>query len=325
MVNWAHDLLLTLGAWWSGLALLLTGPALPPVLTGYADADWVRLAPETSGRLVELAVRRGERVAAGDLLFRLDQQAEQAARDEAAARLATAQAQLANLQQGKRPEEIAVIAAQLAESEARLVLLQTKLKRRQELVASHATAIEGLDEAVADLGVERARIEGLKAQLAVARLPARADEIAAAQAQVQSAAAALAQAEVAVAKRTVRAPAAAQVNDLLHWPGELVAGGAPVVELLTPDALKVRAYVPEAALGRLRLGDPVRLSCDGCGPAFTGRISFLAREAEYTPPVIYSVASRQKLVFLLEVRPDTAPERLHPGQPVDLVLPEPRP
>ncbi|MBI1207879.1 MAG: HlyD family efflux transporter periplasmic adaptor subunit [Azospirillum sp.] len=315
-----HQILALLSAWVAGLGLFASGTTGALVLNGYADADWVRPAAEVAGQIVELAVMRGERVEPGTVLFRLDDLSERATRAEAAARLAAAEAQLANLKTGKRPAEIDVIRAQVAEAKARLTLMELRLDRRQVLTEKKVMAPEGLDEARADVNIQHAQVAALEAQIAVALLPARADEIAAAEAQVVAAQATLDHAEQALAKRVVRASAAARVDDVLHWPGEQVASGAAVLVLLPDGGNKVRAFVPETRLGEIALGAPVRLDCDGCGDGLPGRISFIADQAEYTPPVIYSVGSREKLVFLIEVRPVRDPQRLHPGQPIDIRL-----
>jgi HlyD family secretion protein len=95
-----------------------------------------------------------------------------------------------------------------------------------------------------------------------------------------------------------------------------------VVSLLPPGNLKVRFYVPETKVATLRIGDPVAVHCDGCGNAMAARLTFIAPQAEYTPPFIYSRENRAKLVFLVEARPqDAAPNAvLKAGLPVEVAL-----
>jgi HlyD family secretion protein len=306
-------------------AMLGPVPSEPPALSGYADADYVRIAPELTGRLVTLSVARGSRVAAGDLLFEQDDTADRAALAQARAQAATARAQLDNLLTGRRPAEVDVVVAQLHEAEAQARLAERQLARRASLAATKVASLQDLDIAQADLDAAQARVRSLSAQVDVARLPARPDEVKAAEAQVTASQAAVDQAEWRLAQRRVTAPKAARVDDVLHWPGEDVTADAPVVSLLPPDAIKVRVYVPEPRIGGLKTGQRVGLVCDGCPPGLVGHISFIASQAEYTPPVIYSLGNREKLVFLVEVRPDSDPEALHPGQPVDVTLSAPGP
>jgi HlyD family secretion protein len=99
-----------------------------------------------------------------------------------------------------------------------------------------------------------------------------------------------------------------------------VAAGAPVVSMLPPENVKVRFFVPQPQLGAIQVGDMVEVRCDACAPGLTAEISFIAPEAEYTPPVIFSREMRAKLVFLVEARP-RQPDALRPGQPVDVTIP----
>ncbi|MGH6920001.1 MAG: HlyD family secretion protein, partial [Geminicoccaceae bacterium] len=129
----------------------------------------------------------------------------------------------------------------------------------------------------------------------------------------------LAQAEWRLDELAQAAPQAGLVVDTLYRPGEWVAAGAPVVSLLPPENVKVRFFVPEPRLGAIAVGDEVEVRCDACPPDLAAEISFIAPEAEYTPPVIYSREMRAKLVYLVEAKP-RQPDALRPGQPVDVIL-----
>ena len=132
--------------------------------------------------------------------------------------------------------------------------------------------------------------------------------------------AALEQAQWRLAQKSVQAPVTGLVADTLYVRGDWVAAGAPVVSLLPPVNLKIRFFVPEERLGRLALGQKAHVRCDGCSAAIVATVSYVAPQAEFTPPVIYSRDSRHKLVYLVEARPDAPPASLHPGQPVDVEL-----
>ncbi|WP_455733151.1 HlyD family efflux transporter periplasmic adaptor subunit, partial [Burkholderia stabilis] len=117
----------------------------------------------------------------------------------------------------------------------------------------------------------------------------------------------------------IAAPAAGRVYDTLYRVGEWVQAGNPVVQMLPPQNLKVRFFVPEAAIASLAPGRAVAIRCDGCAADVPARITYVSSEAEYTPPVIYSNESRTKLVFMIEARPAVADApKLHPGQPVSV-------
>ncbi len=286
--------------------------------SGYVEGEYVRVASPFAGELAALQVKRGDQVAPGAPLFALERDNENAAREEAHARLRRAQAQLANLQKGQRPPELDAIRAQLAQAEASLKLSTTELKRTEDLLAAGFISQSKLDEARSVQERDRARVQQLNADLAVGKQAGRPDEIAAAASEAKAAQQALAQADWKVQQKSQEAPQAALVADTLYQQGEWVPAGSPVVSLLPPGNVKVRFFVPETEIGALRIGQPVRVSCDGCAALVAG-ISFIAPQAEYTPPVIYSKENRGKLVFLVEARPapsDAA--NLHPGQPVEV-------
>jgi len=141
----------------------------------------------------------------------------------------------------------------------------------------------------------------------------------AAQAALRDAEARLNWAKTRLARRNVASPAAGSIQQVYYRPGEVVAAGRPIVALLPPGNLKVRFYLPEAMLPKLSAGDPVKVSCDGCAPDLTARVSFISRASEYTPPVIYSLDERAKLVFLIEALPER-PDALRVGQPLSVVI-----
>ncbi|HET9664383.1 MAG TPA: HlyD family efflux transporter periplasmic adaptor subunit [Burkholderiales bacterium] len=303
------------------LALLVIACGQPPepYYQGYAEAEYVRVALPFAGMLERLSVQRGVQVKAGDELFVLESGNEAAMRREAEERLRNAEAQLANLKKGRRPTEIAAVQAQLAQAESSLALSETQLKRTEQLIAQNFIAKEKLDEARAARERDRARVAQLRADLATARLAARPDEIKAAEAAVASAKATLEQAAWRLEQKSATAPAAGLVADTFFVKGEWVGAGAPVVSLLPPQNVKVKFFVPETVLGAIRIGQDMRVTCDGCPAPVSARVSFIAPQAEYTPPVIYSKENRTRLVFMVEARPapgDAA--KLHPGQPVEV-------
>lgn len=306
-----------------GIALIaITGcqQGTSPVFPGYAEGEYVRIASPYAGSLTALNVKRGDRVAADAPLFALEQENERAAREEAVARVRQAEARVENLRKGKRPEEVAAVRAQLGQTEAALKLSAAELKRTEDLVASKFLSPAKLDEAKTAYERDRAHVAELSAQLKVAQLSGRPDEIAAATAEAKAAREQLAQAEWRLAQKSQRAPKAALVADTLYTAGEWVQAGMPVVSLLPAENVKLKFFVPEKQLGGLKLGQEVQVTCDSCTP-ITAKISYVAPQAEYTSPLIYSKDNRATLVFLVEARakPEDA-VKLHPGQPVEIKL-----
>lgn len=129
----------------------------------------------------------------------------------------------------------------------------------------------------------------------------------------------LVEAEWQLAQRTLNAPKAGVVEDVLYRPGEWVAAGRPIVTILPPDNIKIRFFIPEPDLGRIAVGNKVTITCSGCGEGSDAEIGFIATEVEFTPPVLFSENQQQRLVYLVEAWPTEPGEpntRLHPGQPV---------
>lgn len=122
-------------------------------------------------------------------------------------------------------------------------------------------------------------------------------------------------------RRDVFSPVEGSVQQIYYRPGETVPAMRPVVALLPPGNLKLRFFAPEALLPQIKYGETVAVSCDGCDKVLTAKVTFISRSAEFTPPVIYSLEERAKLVFLIEAKPEH-PEKFRVGQPVTVTLPQ---
>jgi len=289
---------------------------------GYIEGEFVLLASPYAGQLQKLYVRRGDSVAAGAPAFALEQENERAARLQAEEQLRNAQARLENLRLARRPPEIEAVRAQLEQSRAARDLAKTQLEQQEKLFRSGFTSQVSLDQARTSYEQSTARVAEMEAQLRNVRLPLGRDaEREAAEREVKAAQAALEQAAWRLERKSVAAPLAGYVQDTFFVEGEWVPAERPVVSLLPPGNVKARFYVPETVVGALAPGRAVQIRCDGCATPIEAKISYVSSQAEYTPPVLYSKESRNKLVFLVEARPAPADgARLRPGQPVDVVL-----
>jgi HlyD family secretion protein len=169
---------------------------------------------------------------------------------------------------------------------ATLKMAQQTFSRAQQLMSTGSGTQRDFDAAQSDLRVAEARLNSSQTRLE---------------------------------RRRMASPVSGAVQQVYYRPGEMVPAGRAVVSLLPPGNFKVRFYVPESVLPRIAFGDEVSVRCDNCAPDLVARISFISRTAEYTPPVIYSLEERSKLVFLVEALP-TQPEKLRLGQPIDVIL-----
>jgi HlyD family secretion protein len=305
--------------------LAACGPRGERPLQGYIEGEYVRVGPQFAGTLQQLSVQRGDQVTAGAPLFVLERENEIAARRQAEEQLRAAQARLENIKTGKRPPEVETVTEQLRQAQAARELSAAMLKRQESLFKAGFVSDAVLDDARTKMKSDDALVAQLKASVQTANLPGRPDEIRAAQADADAARQALAQSDWHLSQRAVVAPQTGRVDDTYYVVGDFVPAGSPVVSLLPPANVKIRVYVPEPILGRLRRGQTVSVTCDACGDPVTATISFIADRAEFTPPVLYSKENRAKLVYLVEARPTLeVAARLNPGQPVDVILPSPQ-
>jgi HlyD family secretion protein len=289
---------------------------------GYVEGTYVYISADDAGRIVARPASAGATVAAGDVLVRLDDSDEIEAVAGAEARLAKAEAELANLRSGKRPVEIAVIEAQLSEAQANYALAEEEYQRQLQLLERGVVSQSAVDNAKATRDAAKASVDAIERELEVAELPARPEEISAAERNVAAEQAAVAQAKIALERRTLKAPDAALIEDTFFEPGEYAAAGAAIVSLLPDANKKLRFFVPEPRLAAVTIGSRVGVACDGCADGLEGEVTFVSSAAEFTPPVIYSKDVRDKLVFRVEAKPLGETASLKAGQPIDVTLPE---
>lgn len=288
---------------------------------GYVEGDFVNIAASQPGRLDSLAVIKGQTIASGAALFFLDSEVETAALRQAEQQLAAARAQLEDLQQGRRPQEIDVIKAQLAQAVANDKLAQSTLTRQEEVFRTGGVSPEELEVARARADQASARVEELRNQLKVASLPARSDQVTAQAALVEAAQAAYDQAKWRLDQKVLTARTGGLVYDVIYEVGEWVPVGAPVVRLLPQQQVKIRFFVPESSLSVVTPGREVAVNVDGITNSIPARVSYVSPVAEYTPPIIYSNDTRAKLVYLIEAVPVNPQNfKLNVGQPVTVIL-----
>jgi HlyD family secretion protein len=261
------------------LALVSCGQGDDSEWLGYAEGDTAFVSAPQAGWISRMTVNRGDSVRTGQLLFTLDDTHERAARDQANANLAQA-------------------TAALAQEQANLDYTQTQLKRQAGLARAHAGVPATLDQILASNRQSKGRIAQLEGQIGQMR-------------------AMLADADYQLSQRQVISRTSGRVQDVLFRSGEYARAMTPVVSILPPENIFVRFFVPEKDFASVHLGERVAISCDGCVPDLTARVTFIASHEEFTPPVIFSRENRSKLVFKIEARASGG-LKLNPGQPVSV-------
>lgn len=292
-----------------------------PVAVGYVEGEYVLVAPIETARIDVVLPERRQHVLAGDVLIDLEKRDIEILVAQAEATVARAGAELADLEFGARDAEIAVAEAAVEYSQADLDEAEREYQRAQDLFERNVAAQSQFDAAEAKRDIARARLRESEANLSVLRLPAREGRIAAAKAALREAKAALESAQWRQSQRTLTAPVSGVVADIYRYSGDLAGPQSPILSILPDDGVKLRFYLPEPNHAQLAVGDTVSFGCDNCPDGLHATISYIATGPEFTPPVIYSLDARQKLVYLAEARIDAGKDALRPGQIVDVRLP----
>ena len=288
-----------------------------PTLSGYIEGETLYLASPVAGTVAALGVRRGDRVIAGARLFVVEPRQREAQGEQASAELEAALAQAQDARKGQRPAELAILeseadAAAAAEREARV-----QLRRTEALVSRGIYARVRLDDTRAAHQTASARLAAARQRVEAATLGQREDQVRAADARVEQARARLAETGARIDDMAPTAPGPARVEEVFYQRGEWAAANQPIVALIPDDRVLVRFFVPEREVAAYRTGSRIRFACDSCPGPLEAIISYVSPRPEFTPPVIYSRDSRDRLVFMVEARPANGRD-LVPGLPVDV-------
>jgi HlyD family secretion protein len=305
--------------------------------SGEIEGVAVDLSSRVGARIVEVAVREGQRVAEGDLLVRLDCAEPEAVLAEAEARLAAARAQAvaagAQVQASRSSRSAAEAAREAARAQAAALAAQSAAAARQ------AERLGALSSDVAEATVDQTQasatglahqVEAARAQAEASRSQARAAEVgvraAGAQAeatlaQMRAAEASVKRAELLVAECEIRAPRAAEVAELPHEAGELVSPGAVLARLVDLSEVTATFYLPNAEMAAVRPGAPAVVVADAWpGESFRGTVRTVALEAEFTPRNIQTRTDRDRLVYPVEVVVENPEGKLRAGMPVQVSI-----
>lgn len=303
--------------------LLAPGFRETPMLSGYIEGETLYLSAASAGRVEGLAVRRGQRVAAGTRLFLIEPDQQLAQGQQAQADLAAARAQAQDAREGQRPAEIGVLEADLDAAQAAATQTGIALNRAEILTRRGIYARVRLDEARAADRNARSRVEAARRRIEVATLGAREEQVRAADARVAQAQARVSESGARLNTLSPLAPSAGRIEEVFFQRGEYAAVNQPVVALIPDDRVFVRFFVPEGQVAAYRPGARVRFRCDGCVDGLAATISYVSPRPEFTPPIIYSREARDRLVFMVEARPDNG-GALVPGLPVDVIPLDPQ-
>jgi HlyD family secretion protein len=279
----------------------------PSSFSGTIEVDEVRIAPRTGGRVIKLAAQEGDMLAPGQLVAELEA-------PELRARRAVLAAQLAELEAGPRPGEIAAAKADWEAQVARLDLARAEAKRAADLFAENTVSATEHDRATSELSALEKSAASAQSRYNLLVIGTRPERIAAARAQ-------LAEVDAQLAELSVTAPTNSVLETLSVKVGDVLPPNREVATLLLTDHLWVRVFVPEPMLGHVKLGQPATLRVDAFpGRDFRGTIEQIARAAEFTPRNVQTTEERVKQVFGVKVRLDNKDGDLRAGMAADVTF-----
>lgn len=298
------------------------GDASAVRLNGRLEAPQVDLAPKVAGRVVEVLVREGDRVRAGQVLVKLDlgETALAVPRDRRS--LKAAEARYEDLSVGNRPAEIAAAQAEVADRKAAVELARRDLERQRMLLDKQVTSVQDFDRARTELERATAALKASEERLALQQEGFRKWQTEQAREDVGRAQAVLSQSETLAREAEIRAPADAAVLHRIAEPGLLVTPGQPALTLAFTDRLYVRTFVPETQLGFVRPGQAASVTVDAFpGRSFPARVTEISPDAEFTPKPVETRSERVNLVYAAKVDLDRGwKEPLVPGQPAEVTI-----
>ena len=291
-------------------------------LNGRIETVTVDLGPKVAGRVLEVHVKEGDRVKAGDLLLKLDLGETTIAVEREQAGVRSAEAKVDDLEAGSRNAEISAANAEVVDRKAAVALAIKEHERQLALLKEGVTTQREADLAQTELERARAAQKVSEQRLALSRDGFRSDQTAAAKADAQRAAAMLKQSVIIAQESEIRAPADGVILHRLAEPGQLIAPGRAAITMAFADRLYVRTFIPESQLGKVKMGMPANVIVDAHpGKTFAARITEISPESEFTPKAVETREERVNLVYAAKA--DLVhgwKEPLVPGQPAEVTV-----
>lgn len=276
-------------------------------VSGTIEVDEVRVASRYGGRVEGLSVQEGESLTPGQLIATLDAAELRARRDQAAA-------QLAELEAGPRQEEIAAAKAEWEAQAAQSEFARSNARRAEELFAARTVSVTERDQTVTQASSLEKSVAAAKSRYDLLLAGTRPEQIAQARATV-------AQFDAQLKEMQIFAPTNSVLEVLNVRVGDVLAPNQQIATLLLPHHIWVRVFVPEPWLGRIRIGDAVKVRVDAFADReFSGVVEQINRQAEFTPRNVQTVEERIKQVFGVKVRLDNSSNDLRAGMSADVVF-----
>lgn len=294
------------------------------VFHGNVDIRQISLSFDASGRVTELRAEEGDQVRAGAVIGTLDMRALAFQAEQAEAQIAAQEQTLLRMRNGSRPEEIAKSRSALSAAQAEAASAERELALVQGIADStqgRGISLQELDRAKTTVKVARARADQQSADLRLATLGPRAEEVAGAEAQLKAARAQLALLNHQIAQGELKVPVDAVVRSRLLEPGDMATPQRPAFALALTKPKWVRVYVGEPDLGRVKPGMDASVVTDSDpGRPIAGKVGYMSSVAEFTPKSVQTEELRTSLVYEVRVLVDDPQNLLRLGQPATVRL-----
>jgi len=288
-------------------------------IPGYLECDWVLISSPRSGELVERPVRRGDPVNTGDRIGRLDGTIEKAQLAEIEARVSAARHRLTDAKLGDRPENLAIIEAQVAEASATYSYAKAEFERTQTLFNEAAISERELNRATSDFSRSQEALRTLENRLAAAKIGQRPDAVKSLESEVDALMQQKATLEWHLKQTDVLSPDEGWIQETYAEPGEWIGAGKPLFMIRPKGRLNVRFYAPDHMVPQFALGTTIRFHLSGEPEPVPAEVRYISTKPEHTPPVLYSRTSQDSLVFMIEASlSSTDADRLNPGAAVEV-------
>ncbi|MDC2889401.1 HlyD family efflux transporter periplasmic adaptor subunit [Psychrosphaera sp. 1_MG-2023] len=291
----------------------------PPVsaYTGYIEGNYFYVSAPEPGWIINLSVKEGDTVSPDSIIAQLDDEYQRLAIAQAEKQLASTAAQLEDIQSGAREEELLAQQNLLEQKQLALDLAKSEYLRLENLHRKNLVSETELETSKSYQLQLAANVSSLNHTINVMKMAARPAVITSHEQQLEVAKIELQKAQWLHSKRILSAKNSGVVEQVFQRHGEYVKQGQPIVSVLINDSQKVRFYVEQSQLSRVKVGQYVDINLDNDTQTHKAKVQFIAQEPEFTPPVLYNQSSRSSLVFMVEAQLAPA-TKLHIGQPVDV-------
>lgn len=290
-------------------------------LYGNVDIREVTLGFRVPGKLAKLLYDEGDKVKAGDVMARLDDEPYRNQVASAQAQVDSLRARLKLRETGNRPEEIAQARSLVREREATAINAERLFKRAEELLADKGVSLQERDNAEANHKEAQARLKSARDNLALLEAGFRIEDITQAKADLAQTEVALATANLQLQDTVLTAPSDGVILTRVQEAGAILQAGSPVFTLSLVNPVWVRAYIHEPDLGRIPPGTKVEIRTDSVrGKPYKGQIGYISPRAEFTPKTVETAELRTALVYRLRIVVDNPDDELRQGMPVTVIL-----